>query len=322
MADPNVGQRQASTWESYVGKTPEDNIHDDYWLQRKMKELGGYKSLDGGRVVNATLEYALNPNVAWVGEDDTLSTIRPNVFDEATYNLKILAGTTTFNEFEKAINQGSAQKFDLQDARMENLRQTMFSNINSMLLGAASGNQPGGLQDLVPTDPTTGTVGGINRAVFTFWRSQQTSGAKTTTAFDNLRSTWTSIYNLCSNGVSGKHPQIVVTTRTVFQGFEGLLIANDRYIRESAGDKANANYESDALAFKGAQVSYDNDCASGVAYFLNFAHFKLAYPKGFWMKAFPAVDPANQLGDVFKVMTVCVPIVNNSRRLGVVTAIT
>ena len=102
---------------------------------------------------------------------------------------------------------------------MENLRQTMFSNVNSMLFGAASGNQPGGLQDLVPTTATSGTVGGINRAVFTFWRTQQTSGAKSSTAFDNLRSTWTSIYNLCSNGVSGKHPKDVVTDRTVFQGY-------------------------------------------------------------------------------------------------------
>lgn len=322
MADPNIGQRQASTWEALIGKTPEDNIHDDYWLQRKMKEMGGYKSIDGGRLVEIPLEYALNPNVAWVGEDETLATTRPNVFDSAQFTPKILAGTTTFNEFEKAINQGSGQKFDLQDARMENLRQTMFGGVNSMLFGAASGNQPGGLQDLVPTDPTTGSVGGINRGTFTFWRSQQTSGAKTTTAFDNLRSTWTSVYNLCSNGISGKHPKVVVTTRTVFQGFEGLLIANDRYIRDSAGDKANANYQSDALLFKGAQVSYDNDCVSGSAYFLNFEFFKLAYWSGFWMKAFPAVDPANQLGDVFKVMCVCVPVVNNSRRLGVVTAIT
>jgi len=322
MADPNVGQRQASTWESYVGTSPEDNIHDDYYLQRKMKEMGGYKSLDGGRVVNATLEYALNPNVAWVGEDDTLPTVRPNVFDEATFNWKILAGTTTFNEFEKAINQGASQKFDLQDARMENLRQTMFNFVNAALFGSASGNQPGGLQDLVPVDPTTGTQGGINRATFTFWRSQQTSGAKTTTAFDNLRSTMTTIYNLCSNGVSGKHPKVAVTTRTVFQGFEGLLIANDRYVRESASDKGNSNYQSDALAFKGCTLSYDNDCLAGALYFLNFDHFKLVYPKGFWMKPFPAVDPANQLADVFKVMTICVPIINNARRLGVVSSIT
>jgi len=45
----------------------------------------------------------------------------------------------------------------------------------------------GGLQFLISTTPTTGTVGGINRATFSFWRNQQTSGAKTTTAFDNLR---------------------------------------------------------------------------------------------------------------------------------------
>ena len=39
-----------------------------------------------------------------------------------------------------------------------------------------------GLQVLYATSPE-----GIHRATFGFWRTQQTAGAKTTAAFDNLR---------------------------------------------------------------------------------------------------------------------------------------
>jgi hypothetical protein len=60
-------------------------------------------------------------------------------------------------------------------------------------------------------------------------RNQQTSGAQTTTAFDNLRAAMRSIYNLCSNGITDQHPSFGVTTRTVFEGFEGLLLANERF---------------------------------------------------------------------------------------------
>lgn len=317
----NVGQVIASSWETYVGTKPEDNIHDDYFLQAHMKANGGFKSLDGGRDVRASLEYALNPNVGWVTETDQLPIGKPDTFDEANYNWKILAGTASFTEFERAINQGGGQKFDLLEARLENLRQTLFSFVNAMLFGSASGNIPGGLADLVSTTPSTGTVGGINRASFTFWRNNQVTGTQTSTAFDNLRSSLGQAYDLASNGISGQYPDLVVTTQTVYRGYEKLLVANERILRESGSDKGVSGFKPKTLMFRDVPIYWDNDCGSALAYVLNFRNFRLAYPKGFWMKAFPGVDPANQLLEVFKVMTMCVPYTNNSRRLSVVSAI-
>jgi hypothetical protein len=72
----------------------------------------------------------------------------------------------------------------------------------------------------------------------------------------------------------------------------------------------------------GIPGSYDEDNPAGVLYFLNHMNLKLAYQKGYWMKGFPSVDPANQTVDIFKVMTIANLISNNPRRLGVVTAIT
>ena len=76
--------------------------------------------------------------------------------------------------------------------------------------------------------------------------------------FDNLRSSWRSIYNLCSNGIGGEHPKFITTTRTVFEGYEGLLIANERFTDGSKSGVADGGFQNDKLKFKGAMVSYDN----------------------------------------------------------------
>jgi hypothetical protein len=70
------------------------------------------------------------------------------------------------------------------------------------------------------------------------------------------------------------------------------------------------------------EMNYDADCGAGLLYLLNFEFFKIAYPKGFWKKGYPAVDPANQFADVFKQLTICTPYTNNARKLAVVSAIT
>lgn len=322
MANPQDGVTIAASWNALVNDKPEDNIFADYWMLNQMKEGEAFLSVDGGDVITASLEYATNGTVTWYSDLETISTSRQDVFDRAKYSWKECAGTVVQSELENAINQGSAQKFPLLDGKLKNLRNSLDALINTGLFAdgtGTSGKELGGLQSIIATAPTTGTVGGINRANFSFWRNQQTSGAKTTSAFDNLRATMRSIYNLASNGVGGNHPKFGVTTRTVFEGFEGLLLANERFTDKSSGEGA---FKNETLKFKGAKLSYDAANPSGNLYFCNPEFLKLAYAKGHWYKASPSVEPANQTAKVFKVHSICNLITTNARMLGVVTAIT
>jgi hypothetical protein len=319
---PNDGVTIAASWNALVNDKPEDNIHEDYWFLNRLKNGEGFLSVDGGDVITGSIEYALNGTVQWYSDTETISTTRQDVFDRFEYSWKEIAGTVLQSELESAINQGSAAKFDLKSGKLSNLRSTFDNIINASLYAdgtGTGGKEIGGLQALVPNAPTSGTVGGINAGTFSFWRSQQTSGVKSTSAFDNLRATMRSIYNLCSNGVAGKHPTFVSTTRTVFEGFEGLLLANERF---TSKDQADGGFKNEVVKFKGALMAYDNDCPTGNAYFLNAQYIKLAYAKGHWYKASPGVSPANQTVDVFKVHSIANLIATNRRMLGVVTAIT
>jgi hypothetical protein len=161
-------------------------------------------------------------------------------------------------------------------------------------------------------------VQAVSRVSNTWARNQQTTGTLTTSAFDNLRAAMRSNYNLCSNGISSDHPSFAVTTRTVFEGFEGLLLANERFADKSSGEGA---FKNEVLKFKGCKISYDNDCPSGNLYFLNPKFLKLVYKKGAWMKMLTSRTPANQTIDVTPIRTMGNLVVTNPRRLAVVSAI-
>lgn len=322
MPNPNDGQIIASSWNALVNDKPEDNIFSDYWLLNRLKNGEAFKSIDGGDVVTASLEYAMNGTVTWYSDTETISTTRSDTFDRAEFPWKEAAGTVTQSELENAINQGGAQKFDLLGSKMKNLKKSLDDLINAGLHSdgtGTAGKQLAGLQSIISITPTSGTVGGINRGNFSFWRNQQTSGAKTTSAFDNLRATMRSIYNLCSNGIAGDHPTFGVTTRTVFEGFEGLLLANERF---TSKDEADGGFKNEVVKFKGMQLSYDDDTLSGAMFFCNPSYLQLAYQKGHWYKGHPAVEPANQTIKVFKVHCIATLITSNARMLGVVSAIT
>lgn len=81
MPNPNVGQRVTANWEAVVGKTPEDNIHDDYWVFNQLSKGDGFLGLTGGDYISGPLEYAINTTVSSYSDTDTISTTRVDVFD-------------------------------------------------------------------------------------------------------------------------------------------------------------------------------------------------------------------------------------------------
>lgn len=321
MADPNLGQTVTQAWEHIVKSKPEDVIFEDYWFLYKLRQGGGIKSVDGGREIQVPLEYATNTSVGFISEMDPLSTTRVDVFDTAQFQWKMIAGTVVQSELEDAINQGSGGKFDLLAAKLSNLKSSTEAAINASLFSdgtGTSGKEFGGLQLLVPATTTSGTVGGINRATYSWWRNKSAAGTQSAAAYDNLRAAMRSVYNQCSNGVAGDHPKFAVTTRTVFEGFEGLLLANERFTSKESGEGA---FKNEVLKFKGAEIAYDEDCLSAALYFLNPKYIKLFVQKGRWMKMFDDVEPANQLLRVFKNATIGNLVVTNPRMLGIVHTI-
>ena len=322
MAVPNVGQTIAAAWEDYVAQDPADEVFNYFWLLENLRQGDSFRK-GAGNPITGTIEYAINTTVKSMSELETLDVNRVDVFDRYEYAWKFVGGLIVMSEFEKLITSDGAGKFDLMAAKMDNLKKTMSQQINTDLFSdgtGSGGKQAGGLQYIVSSTPTTGTVGAINRATYTFWRNQQASGAKSSTAFDNLKGTMRSIYNLCSSGVGMQTPEFAVTDRTDFEGYESLSVTLERLQRSAATDKLLSGYKGDHIMFKDIPLAFDYANPSGTMYILNRRNLFIRY--GYWMKAFPPGTPVNQFIDVVKVQTIYNLISDNPRRLGVITGIT
>lgn len=320
-ANAPAGQTVAAAWEAYVNQDPADNIFKRHWLLEQMRANGSFEKQNGS-VIRCNLEYATNPNVKFMSELETLTVSRPDTFDYAEFIWKHCGGDVPMTDFERGITAGGAAKFDLEARKLENLKNSLEETINTAMFGdgtGTAGKTIGGLQLLVPTDPTTGTVGGINRATYTFYRSQQVSGAKTTNAYDNLLGSMTTAYNSSSNGIGKENPTFGVTTQTVFEGYESLTPSIERLERTSASDKLVRGFKGQNVMFKDIPLGYDPACPSATCYILNNRNLQFVYMQ--WMKGETAVRPADAFYDVFKVLTIGNMTTNNPRRLGVVTAI-
>lgn len=321
MANPNVGQREAAAWEAYVGTKPADVIHDEYSQLERMEQSKAFKSFTGGKSYIGGIEYKLNTSVKPITDTETLDTTRVDVFDEFEYEGKQYAGDYLISTREEAENRGSAAKFDLDAGKMENLLKSMRSRINADICGAQSGNEILGLQDIVSATPTSGSPGTIDRSSFTFWRNQQVTGTQSSSAFDNLRASMRSTHSACSKGMSVMEPEYYLSTSTVVNGFESLLIANEQIISKSDKSQVDAGIDHDAMRFKKAKVVWDRDVLADTMYALNSKNLMLGYQSGFWMKAYGKVRPGNQLVNILAVETQCVLMSDNPRHLGVITAI-
>ena len=323
MADPDIGEVAASVWEQKIGKKPTDNIFTSRALFFFFGENGFKEEAEGGRLFERTIEYAENTTNAMQGELDTIDTTRINVFDAARFNQKIAAGSVIYSELERLRASGGSQKFDLLAAKLQNGKNSHIALLNRQAWGLGLGaNDLDGLQKIISITPTTGSVGGINGANFTFWRNRQTSGAQTSTAYDNLNSACRSVFNLCTLGGVEMAPDAAVCDRATFEGLESTMTQLARYSREDRKNAADPAFLNDAFMFKGKPVFFDEDAPSGELRFINNKVLKFNYLAGGWMKMYPQVDPANQLSNVHKVATFGNITCSARRHLGVVSAIT
>jgi len=318
---PNDGQLIASAWEDYVKQDPTDNIFPRFWLLENLREGDSFRK-GAGDPITGTIEYAINTTVKAMSELETLDVTRVDVFDRYEYPWKFVGGDIVMSEFERKVTEGSAGKFDLFAGKMDNLKRSMENQINVDLFSdgtGTGGKQAGGLQLLVANDPTSGSPGAINRAVFTFWRNQQASGAMTATPFDNLKASMRSVYNLGSNGPGQETPDFAVTTRTIFEAYEATLVNVERLNRSGKGDTGISGFKGDQIQFKDISIAYDAANPVGNIYILNRRNLFIRYMH--WMKAFPPQSPVNQFADVVKILTIYNLCTDNPRRLGVVTGV-
>lgn len=178
-ANPSVTDIIATTLESRTGELA-DNVSLHAPLFMRMKSRGNIETLSGGghRILEE-LEYAENSTIKWYSGYETIDISPQQLFSAAEYDIRQVAGAITQSGFEDLVNYGKEQVLSLAKRKLANLKTSLMNEMARGILSDGTGDggrQIQGLQAYISTAPTSGTVGGINRATWSFWRNKKFDG--------------------------------------------------------------------------------------------------------------------------------------------------
>lgn len=265
MAQPNLTELVATTLRNR-SRDFADNVSKGNALLTKLNSSGNIKTADGGRTIVQELEYAENATFKYYSGYETLDIAPSDVFDAAEYNWKQAAVVVSASGLEVNVQTtGKEAIINLLEKRISNAMKTMRNNVSIGIYSDGTGSsskQITGLQAQIADDPTTGTVGGINRANWSFWRNQIESAANITST--TIQGLMKQLWLETSRGPDTC--KLIVADAIRYTDFWDSLTTIQRITRE---DKGMMGWET--LAFLSAEVVYDGD--SGLPaehmYFLN-----------------------------------------------------
>lgn len=260
-----------------------DNIFTARPLTNYLMDKGRIRMLDGGTKIVEPLVYGLNGTVGSYSGYDTISLTAQEGMSAAEYDWKQYAASIAISGIEEAKNNGEAAIINLLEAKIMQAEESMREGFNQMFFADGTGNSGKDWNGLGNIVEAAGTVGGINRATAgnEFWQSYEENTAGALTLADMATA-----YNSVS--VGNDHPDMVLTTQTLFEKYESLLQPQLRYTDAKTADAGFQN-----LLFKSAPVTYDVHCTAGVVYFLNSKYLTLVGHSGKWFEQTDFVRPEN-----------------------------
>ncbi len=279
MASPNLSELITTTLRNRTGKLA-DNVTDNNALLARLKSKGNARPASGGRTLVQELDYADNGTFMWYTGLDTLDITQQDVISAAEFDWKQCAVAVIQSGLEELQNAGKERVIDWMEARITNAERSMTNGIAAGVYATGTGNggkEIGGLQYLISTTPTTGTVGGINRATaaFAFWRNYQrdSSDQSVTASATTVQSEWNIVY---SNLVRGRDkPDMIIVDSTWWRYYLGSLQTIQRITNDNEGQ---AGFVS--LKYMEADVILDGgvggNCPANTCYWLNtdYIHYR------------------------------------------------
>jgi hypothetical protein len=253
MASPNLSEIVTTTLRKRSGRLA-DNVTRNNALLNRLREKGKVKTASGGRTIIQELEYAQNASARWYSGYETLNINVSDVFTGAEFNWRQAAVAVSISGLELLQNAGRERVIDLLDSRIGNAERTMTNLVAEAVYSDGTDTKKiGGLQFLVADSPSTGTVGGIDRATWGFWRNisydATTDGGAAATS-SNIQSYMNRVYVQLCRGTD--KPDLIIADNNYWRLYLESLQAIQRITNEKM---ASAGFES--LKYMSADVVLD-----------------------------------------------------------------
>ena len=278
---------------------------------REMERQGVIKRLSLGPTIEAPLDYRANPDTAVLASDqDEASLVKTEVVTAASYSVAQVSVPVVWTKGDDAKNPEENQKVALVKQLLENGINSHDDLIEQCIFvsSTAGGDELNGLDTLV-TAAGTGTVGGIDASVETWWKNY----GDTYTDASDIEATFTTAFNKAAKGSgSTLAPKFMISGVVPHALYESGLQTLQRF---TSSEEADAGFK--VLAFKTARYIFSQYGGTKV-YFLNPKNYNIVVSKQYFRDKGNTVEIPSQNAFVFKIYSALQAITNNRSRLAMV----
>ena len=241
----------ATTIQSRSGELA-DNLTQNNAILQRLNQKGNVRPFSGGNVILEEIMYddTTTNNANSYSGYEVLNIAPDSPISAAQYKIAQYADAVTMSGLEMLQNSSKEAIIDLLDGRMQVSEARLLNRISGDLYGDGTGNGGKNLDGLgaaVAAVPTSGTYGGINRATWSFWQNQITSGATSSTT---ILAAMTSAAIKQIRGTD--KADLIVAGNTLYSYYVGALQAIQRIAAEESGAAGFAS-----LKFYGGGTSAD-----------------------------------------------------------------
>lgn len=299
--------------QSYSTDSPIDQFTSERplakWLIEKKTE-----TVFGNGIFNEKVRYTNDSNYQNYSGDDQVTYNRKDTVRLAPFQHYEAHDGFSLNETELANNgiiltdEKSAQMTDAEKIQIVNLLDDNWTTLKDgfqenwdkeiHLDGSANAKAVPGLDALVSTTPSVGTVGGIDAATATYWRNWADMGISTGTAGNLISRLETLWRKTITYGKLGS-PDFIPVGSAMYDGLRDdalKVMGRSIDLSQSSTGGVTVDPSTKALYFKGVQVLWDptfdalDELLGPITYpwkkrgyFLNSKAIKLRPVKGRWM---------------------------------------
>lgn len=248
-----------------------DNISYRVPLFNWMRKSGCFSYWDGaGTKINEPVIKSLQGgNTQAMDPYEQLTLTPANNTELVPFSRKVIRFPVVLSNEEMEQNMGKEKMIDLIKTKMKVAEISLASDLETMLFGdgtGSSGKEFLGLGAIIPTTSNSGTFCGFDRSsASNAWiRCPTVTGAKTTTAFDNLRKKMSNLTNTLTYGTV--RPTLYLTDQTSYEGYEDLCYG--KYLPTDKTGAVDLGFSGD-LVFRGKPVVFSDKIGAGDMYLLN-----------------------------------------------------
>jgi len=293
-----ISEAQKTTLDFYLKNNPIDQVAVDRPIMNAL--MAGKKEFPGGKqYVVEQLRYRYQSNFQWINGAQEVTYNRRTTVEQSQYQWRTAHDGYAIDEDRLAQNGitmlddrkgGSATDAEL--VQLSNLLEEQNTALQAgfqekfsaylCLDGSSSTDAVTGIDALISTTPSSGTVGGIDASANSWWRNGVSTGLSSSTLLAAMELQWRACVK------NGGRPKKIFAGASMIDAYIAALDAAGRQITYNGGQQRNIDGGIGSMTFKGVPIEWCpefDDNFGGLdspsinwtkrMYFVNTDHLKL-----------------------------------------------